>query len=84
MYYDVATHCIKLSFEDVKMARRGKPVVTFEDVSNIAISSLDNLVIGECTAVSIEQGKAFLCRMVFETFGESVEMKFTSGRMICS
>lgn len=86
LHYDLPSHRITVSpapqIDEVLQPEKqgiqpGRPLV-FTAVSDIAISSQDNVVIGQCLSCAIEPvGERHRCRMTFDDFGTEISVSFT-------
>ena len=84
-YYDVLAHRIivtpaKNTDRALEANPRKSPLgnLSFDGVDNISISSLDNIVIGECLEFNLaSHGESQRCEMKFDDFGTEVLVAFT-------
>jgi hypothetical protein len=91
LYYDLLNHRITIKpaseLDQVLGKKKGKKErriggLAFESVSDISVSSNDNVVIGECLAFRVGQtGERRSCELVFDDFGTKVSVQFTFARM---
>lgn len=91
LHYDQPSHQITVSparnidaiLKDKKVLKKSKPkALVFEQVSDISISSHDNIVIGECMDYRlIEDGGRRFCEMRFDDFGTEILVRFSFARM---
>lgn len=87
LYYDLASHRIELKpapeVDEVMLyPEKSKRIfgesLIFKAVSDISISSADNIVIGRCISFVVENaGDRQQCRMIFDDFDAEISVSFT-------